>query len=61
MTPEERGWKPLDLRKPLRKERSRQITPQQIDEIRKALADGATPQELAVRYGVTARTIRRYR
>ncbi|WP_199572681.1 hypothetical protein [Streptomyces murinus] len=61
MTPEERGWPPLNLRKPLRNQRPRQITPQQIDEIRQALANGATPQELAVRYRVTASTIRRYR
>ncbi|TXJ78578.1 Hin recombinase [Streptomyces lavendulae] len=61
MTPEDRGWPPLNLRKPLRNQRPRRITPQQIDEIRQALANGATPQELAVRYGVTARTIRRYR
>ena len=61
MTPTERGWKPLDLRKPLRGQRARRLTPQQISEIRQALADGATPQELAVQYGVTAGRIRQLR
>ncbi len=55
------GWKDIDLRKPLRGQRARRLSPQQIDAIRDALAGGATPQELAVEYGVTAAAIRRYR
>lgn len=61
MTSTPRGWKPLNLRAPLRGQRARRLTPQQIDEIRRALADGDTPQELAIRYGVTAGRIRQLR
>lgn len=55
------GWKDIDLSKPLRGQRARRLSPQRIDAIRDALAEGATPQELAIAYGVTAGTIRRYR
>lgn len=55
------GWQPLDLRKGIRGQRARRLSPQQIDEVRQALTDGATPQELALKYAVTASAIRRYR
>jgi len=55
------GWEPLNLRKGIRGQRRRILTPQQIDDIRQALTDGASPQELALKHGVTADTIRRYR
>ncbi|QQZ58385.1 Hin recombinase [Streptomyces microflavus] len=36
------------------------ITPRQADEIRARTADGETLQALALEYGVTTSTIRRY-
>lgn len=45
----------------IRGQRPRRLSPQQIDEIRQALSDGTSAQELAAQYRVTASTIRRYR
>lgn len=53
-------WAHIDLSKPLRGQRRRRLSPQQIEAIRDALTDGSSPQELALTYGVTAATIRRY-
>lgn len=38
----------------------RKLSPQQIDEIKQRHDDGDTVQTLALAYGVTAATIRRY-
>jgi DNA invertase Pin-like site-specific DNA recombinase len=58
----ERTWMDgLDLRKTLAGQRRRRLTPEQIDEVRQALADGTGPQELALKYGVSVHTIRRYK
>jgi DNA-binding transcriptional regulator YiaG len=59
---QQRAWNEKhDLSKNLPGQRRRRLTPQQIDEIRQATADGTPVQDLAARYGVTVWTIRRYR
>jgi transposase len=45
----------------LRGQRPRRLSPQQIDEVRQALADGARATDLAAQYEVSVWTIRRYR
>jgi DNA invertase Pin-like site-specific DNA recombinase len=62
MADSQRAWMDgLDLRKTLAGQRRRRLTPEQIDEVGEALAKGVSPQELALKYGVTAHTIRRYK
>lgn len=45
----------------IRGQRPRRLSPQQIDEVRRALADGTRATDLAAQYGVSVWTIRRYR
>jgi transposase len=45
----------------IRGQRPRRLSPQQIDQVRQALIDGARPQDLAAEYVVSVWTIRRYR
>jgi DNA-binding CsgD family transcriptional regulator len=59
---QQRSWNSQhDLSKSLPGQRARRLTPQQIDEVRQALTDGASPQDLAAQYGVSIWTIRRYK
>jgi DNA-binding CsgD family transcriptional regulator len=62
-TDRQRAWngRHHHLGRSLPGQRRRRLTPQQIDEIRQATADGASLQDLAARYGVSVWTIRRYR
>jgi hypothetical protein len=45
----------------IRGQRPRRLSPQQIDDVRQALTDGAHATDLAAQYGVSVWTIRRYR
>ncbi|MGW0626486.1 helix-turn-helix domain-containing protein [Streptomyces sp. NPDC002758] len=53
-------WRPWEGASPPNHQ-PRKLTPQQIGEVRQALTDGATVQALALKYGVSVRTIRRYK
>lgn len=61
-TERQRDW---NSRGPLntstRGQRPRRLSPQQIDEVRQALADGTGATDLAAQYGVSVWTIRRYK
>lgn len=60
-SPTARDWMARGYRLPgERHHAARKIAGPQIDEIRAAHADGATVADLALRYGVSTRTIRHY-
>jgi len=59
---QQRDWNERGpLGQSIRGQRPRRLSPQQIDDIRQALADGTGVQDLAAQYGVSSWTIRRYR